>query len=617
MHLVSALEEVAPFAAIIEADGACRHIGRSLRKVCEIPDGAFFFDAFEVVKPFALRGVRSLEQAAGKRVTLQARRSTNGAPINLRASIAPLDSAGAAFLVLASLGTELPSLVAALKLNDSDFSYADPSVDMLYLLRTQAGLLKDTQALAERLQHAKDAAEALAYSDSLTGLPNRRALSDYTAALMSGDSARDGPAFLLHVDLDRFKQVNDTLGHAAGDAILKRVASDLRDAAEPGDIVARIGGDEFILILCTPPDLAAAVAVGTRLIERISMPLDVNGQQAQVGASIGIASIPEGSSKSVDTLLIEADLALYDVKNAGRGSVKAFSSALQDREALTQQLIRDIEPAITAGEFVPYFQIQVDYASGQVYGVEVLGRWEHPRFGMVLPQQFLYVAERAQLTEKIDCAIYEKALSHLAEWQAQGIAPPHLSFNITARKLVSPGFVDRFLGRIRRHGLHPSQIVFELVETILLDGEADDVRQAAVELHEAGFALAIDDFGTGRASLTSLISVPVDIVKIDRAFIANLQDDPRRALLTEAIVNIARALDLQVLAEGAEVRAECDLLLELGCSVFQGFFFGKAIPAQAFAETLRDAAWPTALPSKGGAAAAPQEHYPHSTIRRA
>jgi len=570
-----------------------------LRKVCNLTDeDRDFFDIFSIVRPISLRDKECLSAAAGQRVILKRRQLVNGTDIQLRASIAPLNSAHSEFIVFTSLGSEMPALIDTLGLSGKDFAFTDPSVDMLYMLTTQAGLLRDTQALADRLQAAKEEAEALAFTDALTALPNRRALSDYMADLAHDTSGSRGAGFLLHVDLDRFKQVNDSLGHKAGDAVLKRVSQVLNNFAGPGDLVARIGGDEFVVILTNLDDLAAALDVGNAIVDCVSAPLEFQGQLAQVGASIGIATIPPDSEKSVDTLLTEADLALYDVKNAGRGAVKAYCFEMQDREAMTQQLIRDIKPAISDGEFVPFFQVQIDYTNGSIYGAEVLGRWRHKTLGMVMPNSFLYVAERAHLVETIDSAVYAQALDCYAEWQQQGIAPPHLSFNVTARKLKSAGFVDDFIKQLDRRNIAPSCIVFELVETILWDGESDDVREAASRLQAAGFALAIDDFGTGRASLTSLLSVPVSVIKIDREFVTDLHTDPKKAVLVEAIMRIARALELTVVAEGTEHKSECELLWDMGCSIFQGFYFGRPQSASEFTETLRDALWPGAYPSK-------------------
>ena len=455
---------------------------------------------------------------------------------------------------------------------------------------------KVRQASIEKEETARrnaEVAEELALTDTLTGLPNRRALMEFAEELLQQDQSANTFAYLMHFDLDRFKQVNDTLGHAAGDAVLKRVAIDLLDAVRDGDLVARIGGDEFVLIFTSLPDLDAVKTLGHRLIERVSMPLRFQGQMAQVFASIGITQIPLGQAKSVDVLLLEADLALYEAKESGRGTVHVFSADLAEREALAQRLIRDIEPAISRGQFVPNFQLQVDYKSGRMIGAEMLARWEHPELGTLSPGIFLHIAERARLVEKIDLAIYESALSHFAAWQQQGIAPPHISVNITARQLQADTFIETFLALLQKFDLKPDQIVFELVETILLDGEHNEVSDAAHRLHEAGFALAIDDFGTGRASLTSLLSVPISLVKIDRAFVTNLGSDPKKTTLTEAMINIAHSLNLQVLAEGVENKTECEALLDLGCQGFQGYFIHRPETPTAFEETLLDAQWET------------------------
>lgn len=445
----------------------------------------------------------------------------------------------------------------------------------------------------ETAQRNAAAAEELALTDTLTGLPNRRALMEFTESLIRSKTPSQAPTYLMHFDLDRFKQVNDTLGHAAGDAVLKRVAIDLSDVIRPSDMVARIGGDEFVLVFNSMPDLAAVEALGHRLIERVSVPIRFKGQMAQVFASIGITAVPQDHSKSVDVLLLEADLALYEAKETGRGTVRIFSSDLAEREAMAQRLLRDIEPAIAAGQFVPNFQLQVDYQTGQLFGAEMLARWDHPELGTLRPGQFLDIAERARLVEKIDLAIYDSALQHFASWKSQGIAPPHISVNVTGRQLMNAGFVDDFSALLEKHHLSPAEIVFELVETILLDGENNEVGQAARRLHEAGFALAIDDFGTGRASLTSLLSVPISLVKIDRAFVSNLHRDHKKAMLTEAMINIAHSLDLKVLAEGVEDQAECETLLGLGCSAFQGYFLHKPQPPSAFTEVLMDKHWET------------------------
>ena len=432
-----ALDRILPFAAIVSTDGAFLHMGRSLAKLIGTPGPSVtLFDVFEIDSPVSLRRNHDLAKALGRKIALKTVREVDGSQVMLRASIARAREGADDLLVLISLGANAPALIEAFGLTDADFAHADPSIDMLYLTRTQGVLLEDTHALVDRLKDAKDRAEAMALTDALTGLPNRRAFADYASSLIGlGPDAR-GTAYLLHLDLDRFKQVNDTFGHAAGDAVLQRVTRDLTEVAGPEDIVSRIGGDEFLMILTGQSSLDDVLSISERLIAQVSTPIDIDGQPAQVGASIGIAAIPPECSKSVDTLLLEADIALYDAKSGGRGIVRAFSSELEAREALVKELARDIKPAIARKEFRPFYQVQVNAACGQILGAEVLARWRHPKHGLIMPFQFLYVAERAHLTERIDDSVYEAALDDFAAWKEEGIAPPHLSFNITERQLV-------------------------------------------------------------------------------------------------------------------------------------------------------------------------------------
>ncbi len=588
-----ALDEIIPFAFIVTADGQSLHIGRTIRKALNLSEACQpnFFDIFDFSAPRRMVGNQDLHLACGKRISLKTKGGEDGASLELRASVARSHPTRKEFIILTSLGRRMPELIERLQLSDRDFAHADASIDLFYFLNTQSELLRDTQTMAERLREAKELAEAQAHTDTLTGLPNRRALTAYAECLLGKPGSERGNVFLLHVDLDRFKQVNDSLGHAAGDAILRRVTSDLLAASDDDGLVARIGGDEFVLIATRFQSEDQVEAMAEDLIASISAPLKVNGMQAKVGASIGITLIRPGSTKSIDTFLLEADLALYDVKNSGRGAVKVFCGEMLDREAVVQELIRDIEPAIANGEFVPYFQLQTDTKSQQIFGAEVLGRWLHPKYGVIGPTEYLYIAARAKLTEKIDLSIYSQALNLFAKWQSEGIAPPHISLNLTGRMLTDQKFLGWIQNALTTRGLAPGDVIFELVETILLDGETDDVQQATLGLANAGFTLAIDDFGTGRASLTSLISVPVGLVKIDRAFVSNVHRDEKLELLTKAIIDIAHSLGLNILAEGVETFDECSAIEQMGCTVFQGFLFGHPVPATTFTETLRDENW--------------------------
>lgn len=586
----SALDEILPFALVIGAGGEIVHMGRSIKKAVNLGRDQHpnFFDIFSIAAPRTLAGKKDLRAACGKSVTLDTWSEQLGKTLSFRAAIALADGDKEQFIVLTSLGLELPEVIEPLGLFDRDFAYPDASVDLLYVLDSRDELMRNALVLNERIEKAKNLAEKQARTDALTGLSNRRALIEFAEAFIT---TRKDAARLFHIDLDLFKQVNDRLGHAAGDAILKRIADDLRSFAGPKDMVARTGGDEFVWISTNPSAIDDIDRLATQLIEKINAPLRFGSQFAEVSASIGMTVITSGGEKGFDDFLLEADLALYEVKKSGRGMFKAFTSDMMDRENITRQLMRDIEPAMENGEFVPHFQLQIDCSTKNVFGVEVLGRWLHPKHGIIPPEEFLYVAERARLLEKIDLAIFGKALGIFANWKAQGIAPPHLSLNLTEKMLRRFDFVDQMKSEVEKRNLAPCDIVFELLETVLIDGEGDDMRNTTEALVQAGFTLAIDDFGTGRASLTSLISVPVNIVKIDRAFVSEIHKSSKKQLLADSIISLAKKLKLNVLAEGVETKEERDLLQNFGCELFQGYYFGRPVGADAFTEILRDEAW--------------------------
>ena len=593
-----ALDQIVPFSLVVRTDGTILHAGSTLRKILglsaeAVPPG--FFELFRITSPRMLRDKTDLTRACGKRIALEAASSFRPEPLALRASIAAMTPEQDLFLILTSLGAELHRLADELCLTNQDFPHADCSIDILYLLKTQTELLRDTQALAERLKAAKELAELQAETDILTGLANRRALGQFTENVLSqapcADGACKGEAFLLHIDLDRFKQVNDTFGHAAGDAILKRVASDLRSVAGSTDIAARIGGDEFVLILTEQPDLQSVEALATQLITTISAPLEFHGQSLEVGASVGITRLRTQTDRTFGDFLLEADLALYDAKTSGRAAVRVFSGEMREQEAIVQELSKDIVPALERGEFVPFYQLQFDVRTNTPFGVEVLGRWLHLKHGMIVPSRFLYVSERARLTEKIDRAIYTQALDDFADWKAKGIAPPHISLNITARLLADETFLPWLKRVVSSRSICRGEVVIELVETILIDEESAIIVEAVEALDKAGFMIAIDDFGTGHASIASMISVPVKLVKIDKTFVTDIHENPKLALLTRTIIEMVNQLGLQALVEGVETAAQFRVVEEMGCSVFQGFYFGRPVSAVEFTEKLEDADW--------------------------
>ncbi|MFQ1702328.1 putative bifunctional diguanylate cyclase/phosphodiesterase [Loktanella agnita] len=570
---VAILNTVLPFGALFDGAGRCLRMGPTLRKIVTDDAAQAFFAGFTIIRPRSLRKTTELAALCGKRLTMRV--AVQGGPIEMHGQIARVGPD--LFLMDSSLGTDLSDRHEELGLHEQDFSYADSTVDMLYLLKTQTALLKDSHKLTERLKDAKNAAEALARTDPLTELPNRRAAEQHLQLLLTRSAAERAGGALLHIDLDRFKNANDTLGHAAGDTILKHVADQICTKVGSGDVAARIGGDEFVIVLQSGHTQDTLFAFCAEIKTAIATPITINSHKIQISSSIGITWLDADTARSLDDLFLQADIALYAAKSRGHGKARLYDSEMNKRFQLSQQLARDLEPAIGRQEFVPYFQIQTDTQTGALYGVEVLGRWQHPTLGLVSPGQFLQLAERAKLTETIDRSIYRTALQQFADWHQDGIAPPHLSLNITGDQLASADFVDSMIALTNILGLDPGMITFELLETILIDDtvESGDAVDGAERLAWAGFQLALDDFGTGRASIASLVSLPVNLVKIDRRFVTNIDDSMRKERLTKAIIALAQDLGMRVMAEGVERPEEAATLRTLGCPLHQGFLYGR------------------------------------------
>lgn len=586
------LDQILPFGGFVDGEGKIVHLAPSLKKVVgEQAVQRRFFDVFKVRSPRSLRKSQEISQFLNERVSVEFSAPDATEPFVLRIHLCPTPATPGLYVFNASFGVQLSKAVDLFNLTERDFSPADPSIDLLYVMKTQSVLLADSQVMATRLKEAKDAAMKLALTDPLTGLPNRRALSrQLESVLVSG---RLGECLaVVHVDLDHFKRVNDTLGHGAGDEVLSRVSEILIRAAGEHGMATRIGGDEFVLLIPIEDDVQEPLLeMAQQLIREISQPVMIAGYQAQISASIGITFARAGEKKSVDDVLLEADLALYEVKTNGRGRIHFYDCSLSSRQALVQSLTRDLEPAIASGQFEPFYQVQVDALTGKVYGAEVLARWRHPVHGLLTPATFLVISERSKLTETIDACILTRALDDFVQWKERGLDLPHLCFNITADKLSDSTFLETLERETDARGIERSEVMIELMESILIDGGKPAVRAAAEDLAAAGFRLALDDFGTGRASIASLIAVPVHLVKIDRSFVTGINTDSKRQMLTQAIVSLAAGLRLEVLAEGVESPEEAQTLTRLGCWKFQGYLFSRPVPPAQFERLLQQTEW--------------------------
>ena len=447
----------------------------------------------------------------------------------------------------------------------------------------RAGLEERLDALRDRLAVALAARQRdgelawRATHDSLTGLLNRGGLHEQLDAALSALArapAAEGLALVL-IDLDHFKDLNDTRGHDAGDALLCAVAARLRAEAPPGATVARLGGDEFVLLL---PQAGAEAAMqhARRLTQRLREPFEVQRLSALVGASAGIALAPEHAVTRQE-LARRADIALYTAK-AQRGSVCLFDAA-QDAEAGERATrAAELRQAIAGGQLRLHYQPRVAAPDGALVSVEALVRWQHPRLGLLQPGGFIDVAERTGLIEELGQEVLEQACRQMAAWRRQGLEVPRVSVNVSMQQLRSghlPGCVRQALAR---HGLPATALELEVTESLLAD-DAQGATAQLRELHELGVEIALDDFGTGYSALAQLRRLPLDVMKIDRSFVADLDHDSSAMAIARTIVALAGALGLRVVAEGVETEAQAGRLRDLGCHELQGYLFARPLPA--------------------------------------
>jgi diguanylate cyclase (GGDEF)-like protein len=432
---------------------------------------------------------------------------------------------------------------------------------------------------------ARQRIDVLAHTDTLTGLPNRRRLADRIEIALA-NARRDGTPFaLLHLDLDRFKPINDTLGQALGDRVLVDVAERIKGCLREIDTVARLGADEFVL-LAQRSDAAGAEATARRVLEALQAPFTQGGLSFTVTASIGIALYPDHGS-ALDDLLSNADTAKHDAKDAGRATWRFFQarhapgdSALRAR----MQLDHAMRQALAQQRFRLHYQPQVDLRSGQVLGAEALIRWRDPERGEVAPGQFIPVAEESGFIVAIGHWVLRQAVRQAALWREQGLALV-MSVNVSALQFQQPGFVEEVATVLREAQLPAECLELELTESILVQDAHDALRRLQA-LAALGVKLAIDDFGTGYSSLSYLKRFPIGRLKIDRSFVSGLPGDDSDAGLVNAIIHMGRALHLETVAEGVETEAQRQFLRQAGCEQFQGFLFAPALAAPEFEALL-------------------------------
>lgn len=462
--------------------------------------------------------------------------------------------------------------------------YRGTGHDITHEKRAIHHLTEVNAALAERnreLDDARSAIERTAYEDALTGLSNRRSFEQDLEQLLNMPAAQIG---LLHVDLDRFKWVNDTLGHPAGDTVLvaaaERITLLLRDMGK----VYRVGGDEFLVILKDDVTSDLANWIGDSIVEAMAAPVRYGQQRATVGASVGIA-LGKAGYTSAAQLVANADVALYEAKRGGRNMVCEATQQMQERIQAHRRLAADIPIGLERGEFIPYFQPQIHVGTGAIVGAEALVRWQHPKMGLLQPLAFLEAAAELGLVAELDRHMLRQALDVATRMTRQGLDLPSVSVNISAARLMDPELPRD----VERYWTNRScKLAIELLETIYFD----DRRESPLfdtnlsKLREMGVRIETDDFGSGRASITGLLKIWPDRLKIDRSLIQAAVNDPTKRSVVAAILDMTRGLGIEAMAEGVETQKDIDTIKELGCDIFQGYALSRPLSEAGLADFL-------------------------------
>ncbi|MFJ4029130.1 putative bifunctional diguanylate cyclase/phosphodiesterase [Paenarthrobacter sp. NPDC089989] len=455
-----------------------------------------------------------------------------------------------------------------------------------------AELEERVAARTKQLHEAHREMQHMAMTDSLTGLNNRSA---FTSALTDAqERARNGgqrPAILL-LDMNGFKGINDSLGHTIGDQVLEIVAQRISGAVREEDMVARMGGDEFAVLLrdVTP---AIANSIGNRVLAAVDGTMEIEGHHLRCGASMGLRMAqPE---QTAQVLMMEADIAMYESKAEGRGRLKVFKPEMLHARQLRNQLVRELKEAITGSQLVLFYQPIIRLDTRGIEGVEALVRWNHPTRGMVMPDEFIPIAEETGIISELGTWVLRTAVEQLQQWRSDPLTAHHdfnMRINVSAADLQRLEFVEDVREALNSAGLDPSQLVLELTESAVIQGNDLD-RYTLKALERLGVGMEIDDFGTGYSSIDYLRRLPVHAVKVDRSLLSALGSDPSQPALLAAVLQLIRACGLGAVWEGIETEDQAEYLLSIGCTSGQGYYFSRPLPEAQLTEQLRHhKAWP-------------------------
>ncbi|MBI5099450.1 MAG: EAL domain-containing protein [Nitrospirae bacterium] len=427
----------------------------------------------------------------------------------------------------------------------------------------------------------------LAYHDILTGLPNRLLFIDHLRLALSQSSRNQHMVAVLYLDLDNFKEINDSLGHAAGDQLLQAVSRRLKTCLRESDTIARIGGDEYGILLPHADNEEDIVTIAGKIISAFQQPFIIGNHTLHTSASIGISLYPYDGA-DVETLLKNADAAMYNAKKRGRNNYRFYNPAMNARTLERMKLTNSLRNAIESGELVVYYQPQVSIDTGQILCAEALVRWQHPEMGLLQPMQFIPLAEETGLITQIDDWVLRTACTQNKTWQKAGYSPVSIMVNLSSRHFQQPDFVDTVSQILKETGLEPEFLGIEITERTLMQ-DIDLTIPYFNKLADTGVRFCIDDFGIGYSSLNYLKKLPVQMLKIDKSFISGLSTDPDYKTITNAVINLAHSLKLRVVAEGVETEDQLSFLQIIHCDEMQGYHFSRPLPAKEFPRFLKPA----------------------------
>ena len=425
----------------------------------------------------------------------------------------------------------------------------------------------------------------LAQHDSLTDLPNRVLLNDRLNEAIALSSRHRRNLAVLFLDLDRFKHINDSLGHVVGDRLLQSVGRRLFTCVRSSDTISRQGGDEFVILLWEVRHAQDAAITAEKMLQALREPHHIDGHVLHVTGSIGIATYPDDGTDA-ETLMKKADFAMYYAKDTGRDRYQFFKSEMNAQAVERQWLEDSLRHAIERQELLLHYQPKLNLATGGIIGVEALIRWHHPQRGLVPPGEFIAIAEQCGLIVPIGRWVLREACRQARAWQAAGLPPMSIAINISSVELRAPGFVSGVRATLEETGLEPRCLELELTETALLE-DSRSVADVLRELKDIGVLLALDDFGTGYSSLSHLKRFPIDALKIDQSFVRDLTTDEDDAGIVTAVIGLGKSLHMRVVAEGVETREQLEILQEQGCPQGQGYYFSRPVPAVEFGQLLR------------------------------